>query len=345
MNLIFTLNDNLPSIKNSSEGKQKREAAVKDAVERVSEIIEANKARVAAGKKPIPVEVEVKDEYGKTVVSMREAQSLEEKREEFLKWKGSAEMSEERLLAAIDEVGNGGKDSAELKKELERELSKSLFIAKADLSPGLAQFLRYCWDPMVSNEVAALLEKGPEGNGLKREITESCIKQIIDLPNPKTGKPPKTFAELMANLKNISDILAKNPMREKCMETARLYVKNRYLFIVPESARKFFSERGGLEECLKSSNPAAQSEKFSVTVKNFREVYKFLYDQAQGAFDAKAGEALKLCMKFVAPEDRKAVQAFVAERTKGCKRPEDFAKALLPDERKARKEEKGREGR
>ena len=344
MNLIFTLNENLPSIRNSAEGEQKRLAAVKDAVERVNEIIEANKARAAEGRKPVPVEVEIKDEYGKTVVAMREAQSIEEKRAEFLKWRGSSEMSEDRLLAAIDEVGNSGKNSAELKKELEDALSKSLFIAKADLTPGLAQFLRYCGDPMVSNEVAALLERGPEGNGLKREITESCIKQIIDLPNPKTGKPPKTFAELMANLKNISEILSKNPLREKCMETARLYVKSRYLFIVPESAKKFFTERGGLDEALASKEVQRQGEKFSVTEKNFSEVYKFLYEQAQGPAAKKAGEALKLCFKLVSPADKAAVSAFVAERTKGCKSPGDMAKALLPDGRKSREEGKGREG-
>ena len=164
--------------------------------------------------------------YGKELVVIKETKSLEEIRMEYRKKQDSYSFKnkERNLLLAMNEIGNSEKNEYQFKEELNRQLNSSLFVMDAELSPAQEKILDYFGDfNGLFNSI-----------NFKEEISSKCIKDLIDLPSPKTGKPPKEFEELLSNIMSINKIFRNNPNRENYIETARTYINIRYQKIVPE---------------------------------------------------------------------------------------------------------------
>ena len=83
MNLIINVNTELHSIKASTMGEAKTQSAIKEALEEIFEQSKVNQQRKIKGLKPLPYNATVKDEYGKDLVVIKEARSLEEIRKEM----------------------------------------------------------------------------------------------------------------------------------------------------------------------------------------------------------------------------------------------------------------------
>lgn len=272
MNLIMNVNTELHSIKGSVEGELKAQSAVAEAMEEIKIQALKNKERLKKGLKPLPYNTVVKDEYGKELVVIKETKSLEEIRMEYRKKQDSYSFKnkERNLLLAMNEIGNSEKNEYQFKEELNRQLNSSLFVMDAELSPAQEKILDYFGDfNGLFNSI-----------NFKEEISSKCIKDLIDLPSPKTGKPPKEFEELLSNIMSINKIFRNNPNRENYIETARTYINIRYQKIVPEEYRFYFKERGGLFTLIKDIEKNNQKEKkletleFEISDKNFKKVYQ-----------------------------------------------------------------------
>ncbi|WP_149554552.1 hypothetical protein [Treponema pectinovorum] len=272
MNLIINVNSELHSIKNSAEGELKKQSAVAQAMEEIKSQAIKNQERIKKGLNPLPYSTVVKDEYGKELVVIKETKSLGEIRKEYRKKQNSYSFAnkERNLLLAMNEIGNSKKNEYEFKDELNKQLNSSLFVINAELTPTQEKILDYFGDfDGLFNSI-----------NFKEDISAKCIKDLIDLPSPKTGKPPKEFEELLSNIMSINKIFKQNPNRKNYIETARTYINIRYQKIVPEKFKVYFKERGGLFTLIENleKNEAKQQKinslEFEISEKNFKKVYQ-----------------------------------------------------------------------
>lgn len=274
MNLILNVNTELHSVKGSSHGEEKTQAAITEAMQEIKEIAKTNIERQKKGLKPLPYNSVIKDEYGKDLVTIKETKSLEEIRLEYQKKQESFsyENREKNLLLAMNEIGNSPKNEFEFKEELKKTLNSALFVTDANLSPGLERILDYFGDSKgLFNSI-----------NFKEDISAKCIKDLIDMPNPNTGKPPKNFEQLMLNIASINKIFRNNENRDNYIEIARNYINIRYRKLIPENYKFNFESRGGLKSLIASldkQNKNPQKEninnlEFEVSEKNFKKMYQ-----------------------------------------------------------------------
>ena len=272
MNLILNVNTKLHSIKGSMDGELKAQAAVAEAMEEIKIQALKNQERIKRGLQPLPYNTVIKDEYGKDLVIIKETKSLGEIRDEYRKKQNSYSFQnkEKNLLLAMNEIGNSDKNEIQFKEELNKQLNSSLFVTDANLSPAQEKILDYFGDfNGLFNSI-----------NFKEDISAKCIKDLIDLPSPKTGKPPKEFEELLSNIMSINKIFKNNPNRENYIETARTYINIRYQKIVPEKYKFYFKERGGLFTLIKDFEKPNEKKKkidsleFEVSDKNFKKIYQ-----------------------------------------------------------------------
>lgn len=270
MGLIIDYNKNLYSIKGSVEGTKKLKSAISEAIDNILTQQMQNEEREAKGLKPLPCQSVIKDEYGKEIVSIKETKNLEEIRKEYSKNLENLtyEEREKNLLTAMDEVGNSKKDEYDFKEQLAKQLNSALFVIDAELTPGLEKILDFFGDTKgMFNSI-----------NFKEEISQKCIKDLIDLPNPDTGKPPKTFEQLFSNIVSVNEVFKGNPNREKYIDLARSYINISYKFLIPKKYKDIFGTRGGLEELLnyreKQKINNIKNAEFEVSEKNFKQMYK-----------------------------------------------------------------------
>lgn len=272
MNLILNVNTELYSVKGSQEGEDKKHAAIADAMEEIKAQAKVNAERVKKGLKPLPYNVTIKDEYGKDFVTIKETKSLEEIRTEYKKKQESYsyENRERNLLIAMNEIGNSNKNESAFKEELNKTLNSALFVTDANLTPGLEKILDYFGDSKgLFNSI-----------NFKEDISAKCIKDLIDMPNPKTGKPPKTFEQLMQNIMSINKVFRENENRDNYIEIARNYINLRYKKFVPEQFRFNIENRGGLKALIQEIEGQEQKKEkinnleFEVSEKNFKQYYQ-----------------------------------------------------------------------
>lgn len=300
MNLILNVNTALYSVKGSAEGEEKTHAAIADAMEKIKEQAIENEERTKKGLKPRPYNVVIKDEYGKDFVTIKETKSLEEIRNEYKKKQESYsyENREKNLLLAMNEIGNSDKSETSFKEELNKTLNSALFVTDANLTPGLEKILDYFGDTNgFFNSI-----------NFKEDISVKCIKDLIDMPSPKTGKPPKSFEHLLSNIVSINKIFKDNPNRDTYIETARNYINLRYKNIIPEQYRFEFETRGGLKTLLSSvEKEEVKKEKinkleFEVSEKNFKQLFKTFCRLEQ--FRSQPGVLANYLIQRVPPENK-----------------------------------------
>lgn len=322
MNLILNVNENLHSIKGSVDGDLKVHSALEEALESIKEQISINKERVKNGLNPLPYKASVEDEYGKELVTIKETRSLKEIRAEYKKKQESYsfENKEKNLLLAMNEIGNSDKDEKTFKTELNQQLNSVLFVNNADLSPTQERILDYFGDiDGMFNTI-----------NFKQDISEKCIKDLIDLPSPKTGKPPKSFDHLLKNIMSINKIFEENPHKQEYIETARNYINLRYQRIIPEKYKSYFKNRGGLGPLISQmQNQELKNEKinnleFEVSEKNFKKVFQSFSSLEQ--FQNKPLELAKYLTQRV-PEKNKQ-KFFEWLNSVGCKDPVSTIKTL-----------------
>lgn len=313
MNLILSVNSNLYSVRNSQEGEFKTHAAIADAMEEFKIQSENNQERIKKGLKPMPYSVVIKDEYGKDFVTIKETKNLAEIRKEYHKKLEtySFENKEKNLLEAMNEIGNSDKSEFSFKEELKNTLNSSLFVNDVELTPGQEKILDYFGDP----------------NGLfntinfKEDISAKCIKDLIDMPNPKTGKPPKTFEQLVSNIISINSIFKENPNKDNYIEIARNYINLRYKSFIPEKYRYDFESRGGLtklintSELLKEQKNKLNNLDFEVSSKNFKSLFQSFSQLEQ--FKNKPGELAKYLFQRVSKENKEEFLEWM--KASGCK--------------------------
>ena len=272
MNLLLNVNENLYSIKNFADGDKKLQAAIDEALYDIKIQIKENIERQKKGIKLQPYSTSIKDEYGKEVVSIKETKSLFEIRNNYNKHQQNLpfEKREENLLAAMNEIGNSSKNEYAFRLELQQQLNQALFVMDADLSPGLEKILDYFGD---TKGIFSTIN-------FKEDIAVKCIKDLIDLPNPNTGKPPKTFEQLLQHIVSVNEVFKDNENRAKYIDIARSYINVSYKNLIPPKHREVFSERGGLENFLinyaKKQNQELEikSKEFEVSEKNFKKMYQ-----------------------------------------------------------------------
>lgn len=322
MNLIININENLHSIKGSGEGEQKLQAAINEAMESIKDQIKINLQRQNSGLKPLPYNSIIKDEYGKDIVQIKETKSLEEIRKAYQKKQEnlSYENREKNLLLAMNEIGNSNKTEYDFKDELSRQLNKNLFIDQTSLTPDMEKILDYFGDTKgLFNTI-----------NFKRDISMKCIKDLIDLPNPNTGKPPKSFEQLFTNILSINNIFKNNPYKEEYIELARNYINHNYKKLVPKEYSFFFENRNGLQELINKNikiineNNIIKSMGFEVSEKNFKGVYQ-TFSQFE-MFTNKPVELFKFLWNHVSEENKKNVNKWLTEQ--GFK-DEDSMKTIL----------------
>lgn len=278
MNLIININTELHSVA-STMGEAKTYSAIKEAIDEIMHQSKVNTERAVKGLKPLPYNTTVKDEYGKDLVVIKEARTLEEIREEYQKKQDSYsfENKEKNLLASMNEIGNSEKNEFQFKEELNKQLNSALFINDVELSPSQERILDYFGN---MDGVYSTID-------FKKEISAKCIKDLIDLPDPKTGKPPKTFEHLLSNIMSISKIFNESPKKEDYLEIVRNYINLRYNKIVPENYKEYFKNRGNLLPLvLKIEKEESKTKKinkleFEVSEKNFKKLYQSFCDLPQ----------------------------------------------------------------
>lgn len=279
MNLIININTELHSVKASTMGEAKTHSAIKGVIDEIMHQSKVNTERAVKGLKPLPYNATVKDEYGKDLVVIKEARTLEQIREEYQKKLDSYsfENKERNLLASMNEIGNSEKNEFQFKKELNKQLNSALFIHDVELSPSQERILDYFGN---MDGVYSTID-------FKKEISAKCIKDLIDLPDPKTGKPPKTFEHLLSNIMSISKIFNESPKKEDYLEIVRNYINLRYNKIVPENYKEYFKNRGNLLPLiLKIEKEESKTKKinkleFEVSEKNFKKLYQSFCDLPQ----------------------------------------------------------------
>lgn len=279
MNLIINVNTELHSIKASTMGEAKTQSAIKEALEEIFEQSKVNQQRKIKGLKPLPYNATVKDEYGKDLVVIKEARSLEEIRKEYQKKQDSysLETREKNLLSSMNEIGNSEKNEYAFKEELNKQLNSALFVNDTNLSPAQERILDYFGN---MDGIYSTID-------FKKEISAKCIKDLIDLPDPKTGKPPKSFEHLLSNIMSISKIFNESPKKEDYLEIARNYINIRYNKIVPENYKNYFKNRGNLLPLVlqiekeESKTKKINNLEFEVSEKNFKKLYQSFCDLPQ----------------------------------------------------------------
>lgn len=279
MNLIININTELHSVKASNMGDIKVHSAIKEAIDEIVYQSKVNNERTAKGLKPLPYNATVKDEYGKDLVVIKEARSLEEIRKEYQKKQDSysLETREKNLLASMNEIGNSEKNEYAFKEELNKQLNSALFVNDTNLSPAQERILDYFGN---MDGIYSTID-------FKKEISAKCIKDLIDLPDPKTGKPPKSFEHLLSNIISISKIFNESPKKEDYLEIARNYINIRYSKIVPENYKNYFKNRGNLLPLVlqiekeESKTKKINNLEFEVSEKNFKKLYQSFCDLPQ----------------------------------------------------------------
>ena len=313
MNLLLNVNENLYSVKSSVDGEKKIQAAIDEAMYDIKLQVQKNIERKNKGLKPQPYKTSVLDEYGKEIVSIKETKSLLEIRNNYNKnlEKLSYEKREENLLSAMNEIGNSYKNEYAFKSELAQQLNQALFVMDANLSPGLEKILDYFGD--TSGLYSTI--------NFKKDISIKCIKDLIDLPNPKTGKPPKTFEQLLQNIVNINEVFKENKNRAEYIDIARSYINVSYKNIIPIKHREVFAERGGLENFLKNyekkqaKQTETKSKEFEVSEKNFKKLFQ-VYSNLE-PFKNKPLTTLNYLMHHVPDTEREKVSNWLKKQ--GCK--------------------------
>lgn len=279
MNLIINVNTELHSIKASNMGDIKVHSAIKEAIDEIVYQSKVNSERTAKGLKPLPYNATVKDEYGKDLVVIKEARSLEEIRKEYQKKQDSYSLDtrEKNLLSSMNEIGNSEKNEYAFKEELNKQLNSALFVNDTNLSPAQERILDYFGN---MDGIYSTID-------FKKEISAKCIKDLIDLPDPKTGKPPKSFEHLLSNIMSISKIFNESPKKEDYLEIARNYINIRYNKIVPENYKNYFKNRGNLLPLVlqiekeESKTKKINNLEFEVSEKNFKKLYQSFCDLPQ----------------------------------------------------------------
>lgn len=313
MNLVLSVNTNLYSVQGSVDGARKVQSAIDEAMFDIKHQLQVNEERQKKGYKPFPYQTTILDEYGKELVSVKETKSLEEIRKEYLKIQEKLpfEKREENLLRAMDEVGNSEKNEYAFKDDLAKQLNSSLFITDTELSPGLEKILDYFGD-----------RKGMFNSiNFKDEIAQKCIKELIDLPNPKTGKPPKTFEQLFSNIMSVNEVFKENPNRKRYIELARSYINISYKFLIPDKYRHHFSERGGLDSLIQAREKQVRkmnslnNADFEVSEKNFKKMYQVFSNFEQ--FKNKPLTVANYLMSRVPEEKKELVKKWFISQ--GCR--------------------------
>lgn len=312
MNLILNVNTNLHSVQGSQEGEFKTQAAISEALEAFKAQNETNKERAKKGLKPLPYSVCIKDEYGKDFVTIKETKSLAEIRTEYHKKLEDypPKDKEKNLLTAMNEIGNSQKNEFIFKEELNKTLNSSLFVNDVELTPGQEKILDYFGDPQgLFNSI-----------NFKEDISKKCIKDLIDLPDPDTGKPPKGFKYLVKNIISINNIFKDNPNKDDYIEIARTYINLRYKKYIPEKYRDDFETRGGLKNLVDNSEVFQQRKSkmqnidFEVTHNNFKQYFQALIVTPQ--FNNRPGELAKYLGKRVPPAEKDKFVKWLNEN--GC---------------------------
>lgn len=313
MNLILNVNENLHSILGSVEGEQKKKSAIEAAIEEIKNQAKNNQERIRKGLKPLPYNAIVKDEYGKDFVTIKETRSLGEIRQEYLKRQesNSYENRENNLLLAMNEIGNSEKNEYAFKEDLNKQLNSSLFISDANLTPAQEKILDYFGDYNgIFNTI-----------NFKEDISAKCIKDLIDLPDPNTGKPPKSFEHLLKNIMSISKVFKSNPNRDNYIEIARNYINIRYQKIIPENYKSFFKERGNLKNLVSEiegqnlKNKKINDLEFEVSEKNFKSLYQSFCTLSQ--FKNNMQGLAKYLIQRVPPEKKESFTKWMDSI--GCK--------------------------
>ena len=301
MNLVLNVNSNLHSVKGSAEGEQKIHAAIAEAMDSIKAQAVINAKRVQKGQKPLPYNTVVKDEYGKDLVSINEVKTLAEIRQAYQKKQDELDYDkkEKNLLKAMDEIGNSSKSEYLFKEDLNKTLNSALFVTDAKLTPGLEKILDYFGD-----------EKGLVNSiNFKEDISTKCIRDLIDMPDPKTGKPPKSFEQLMSNIVSINRIFENNPNRDKYLETVRSYINIRYKKIIPEEYKFCFENKAELQRLIgriekeKEKNSKVENLEFEVSEKNFKKYFQSFSTLEQ--FKNKPRELAKYLYERVPENSRK----------------------------------------
>lgn len=337
MNLIINVNENLYSIKSVADGEKKLQAAIDEALYNIKQQVKENFERGKEGKSPLPYNTVVKDEYGKDLVTVKETKSLLEIRNNYNKQleKLPYPKREENLLAAMGEIGNSEKNDRIFRDELANQLNQVLFVSDVKLSPGLEKILDYFGD---TKGVFSTIN-------FKEDITVKCIKDLINLPNPDTGKPPKTFEQLMSNIISVNEVFKENENRSKYIDIARSYINVSYKNIIPHQYREIFSERGGLENFIKNherksqENQKVEEKEFVVSEKNFKKMFQVFSELAP--FKEKPFSTITYLMNHVPEEKRANVQEWLTKQ--GCKDEISTVKTLtkwLDEAKQEAKQEK-----
>lgn len=312
MNLILDVNDNLFSLQRSSDADQKVQSAIKAAIDDIKQQAAVNNDRKKKGLSPVPYRAVVKDEYGKDIVTIRQAENLLDIRNAYRKKVDSLsyENKEKTLLTAMNEVGNSDRSEQEFKKDLFDRLNSCLFVSDAQLSPGLEKILDYFGD---TNSLFNTIN-------FKTDISTKCIQELIDMPDPHTGKPPKSFQDFLRNIVTIDRIFRNNPSHDDYLEKARIYIKMHYLKIIPDDSRTYFENRGGLTSLIQewykieNQNRKLETAEFEVTENNFKQY--FISFSKLGNFSKNPFELRKYLMEHVKPENRERVDAWL--EVQGC---------------------------
>ena len=316
MNLIINVNEELYSIRQDANPDKKLKAAVDEAMYHISLQLKDNKEREKKGLAPLPLAASIKDEYNKEIVSIKEAKSLQEIRVNYNKKmeKLPYEKREENLLAAMGEIANSSKTKNEFCQELRDQMNQAFFVTDVKLTPGLERILDYFGNINgIFNTI-----------NFKEDITVKSIKELIDLPNPDTGKPPKSFGQLLSNIISMNEILAENERKNDYIDIARGYINVTYKRVIPQEYREAFSSKENFESFLNKLSEINKKNKQveknpikigrnsnenhlatrdpDVTEKNFKEKFKMYSVMPQ--FENKPLDLFKH-LYYQVPEDKR----------------------------------------
>lgn len=317
MNLILDVNDSLFSLQKSPDADLMVQSAIRGAFDDIKHQVDVNNDRKKKGLPVVPYKAVVKDDYGRDIVTIRQAESLHDIRNAYKKKVDalSYESKEKTLLDAMKEVGNSEKSEKDFKKELFDRLNSCLFVSDAKLSPGLEKILDYFGD---SNRLFSTVN-------FKTDISIECIHELIDMPDPLTGKPPKSFLDLVRNLMCIDNIFEKNPGRNDFLEKARIYINMHYSQIIPKEYSTYFSQRGSIPSLIDDirrnlENRQKQTRElealsFEVNETNFKSCFVTLYKKVD-RFRENPFELKNYLMEHVKPVDRQRVSAWL--EVQGC---------------------------
>ena len=338
MNLIIDVNEELYSIRSDKNPAKKLKAAVKEAMYEIGLQLNENKKREEKGLPPLPLFASIKDDYNKEVVSIKEAKSLQEIRQNYNKnlEKLPFEQREKKLLDSMGEIANSPKSRDEFCQELREKMNQAFFVTDMKLSPGLERILDYFGNLNgIFNTI-----------NFKDDITFKSIKDLIDLPNPETGKPPKTFAQLMSNIVSMNEVLSENVQRKTYIDAARTYINVTYKRVIPEEYRNIFASKDEFEKFLDKLSEVNKKNKqveretigagksfrenshvdknLVVTEKNFKELFKLYIVMPQ--YDGKDLNLFHDLYKQVPEENKMQVNRWLSEQGIKGSNTEDITK-------------------